>query len=65
MKMVQEYCWGITQEQGRRAVTEQVAVCWSLDFSWTPLHTHTQLSTFITNSNLRKIQLVPALLEHN
>ena len=41
MKVVQEYCWGITQEQGSRAVTEQVAVCWSLNFNWTPWHTHT------------------------
>jgi hypothetical protein len=27
MKVVQEYCWGITQEQGSHAVTEQVSVC--------------------------------------
>jgi hypothetical protein len=65
MKEVQEYCWGITQEQGSCAVTEPVSVCWSLDFNWTPLHTHTQLSIFITNSNLHKIQFVPDLLKHN
>jgi hypothetical protein len=37
----------------------------SVDFNWTPLNIHTNLTTCILNSNLHKIQLVPYLLKHN
>ena len=36
-KVVEEYCWAITQRQVDRAAAGHIPVCWNLNVSWTPL----------------------------
>jgi hypothetical protein len=39
-KVAEEYCRPIMWRQGGQAVVDQVPVCWSFHFNWTPLYKH-------------------------
>jgi hypothetical protein len=41
MKVAAVYCLAVTTGAGGHAATDLVSVCWSSDFNWTPLQTHT------------------------
>ena len=43
--------------RGGHAAADRVPVCWSLDFNWTPLYIHIQVTTCVLNYDLHKIDL--------
>ena len=47
--------------QGGQAVVDQVPVCWSFLFRWTPLYKRIYLIMYVLNFNMHKAQLP----EHN
>ena len=51
------------RRRGGHAAARRVPVCWSLDFSRTPLHVHIQVTTCVLNYDLHKIRLEPDLPE--
>jgi hypothetical protein len=54
-KVVEEYCWAITQADA----ADQVPLCWSLDFKWTRFYVHT------VNPMYTQLRLKPSLPESN
>jgi hypothetical protein len=61
---VEEYCWMMTYAAGSHAAGYQILVSWSLDFKWTHLYMHKQLTIHILNSGMHVIQLVLYHLEY-
>ena len=59
----------ITQAGGGHAAADQVPVCWSLAFNWTPfyirIHIYIHIWLCTLSSDLRKIRLAPELPERN
>jgi len=39
-KVAEEYCWAIPQVWGGHSAADQVPVCVSLGFNWTPFYIH-------------------------
>jgi len=54
----------MTYAAGSHAAAYQILVSWSLDFKWTHLNTHKQLTMHILNSDMHVIQLVLYPLEY-
>jgi hypothetical protein len=51
--------------RSNRTAAERVAVCWSWNFHWTPMHVHTYLSKWVLSSDMREIYLAPNRAERN
>jgi hypothetical protein len=66
-KVLEEYCWVQTCGDGRgmHSAGYQVQVCWSLDFSCTPLYIHIYLTICTLSSDLHNLWLVLDCLECN
>ena len=68
-KVVEEHCWMITYvaREGCECHlgAHQVPLCYSLDFSQPPFHTHVQLAISVINSDMREFPIAQDLLERN